>query len=138
MRCISHVADLKIMASQALFLIRKHLSHFLYLRKACQQIDFQGHIHIVVPKIVSTKPPGGMGGSHCHSTCRWPGCCEDCWFVATCATPAVCPVSPEMVLIFRQCWPDLHPCVVMREKQVRDDPQPSQGAMSTGLSRQEG
>lgn len=33
MRCISHVSDLKIMASQALLLIHKHLSHFLYLRK---------------------------------------------------------------------------------------------------------
>lgn len=85
MRCISHVSDPKIMASQALFLIHKHLSHFLYLRRACHQIDFQGHIHIVAPKIVSTKH--GSFFSHCHSTCRWPGCYEDCWFVATCATP---------------------------------------------------
>lgn len=36
---------------------------------------------------------------------------------------SVCPVSPKMVLIFRQCWPDLHPCVVVQDKQVRDDPQ---------------
>lgn len=114
---ISHVAELKIMASQALFLIHKHLSHFLYLRKACQPIDFQGHIHIVAPKIVSTKHGGFF--PHRHSTCRWPGCYEDCWFVATCATPAVCPVSPEMMLIFRQCWPDLHPCVVMQKKKSR-------------------
>ncbi|RLW00816.1 hypothetical protein DV515_00008479 [Chloebia gouldiae] len=35
---------------------------------------------------------------------------------------SVCPLSPEMVLIFRQCWPDLHHCVV-QDKQVRDDPQ---------------
>lgn len=71
MHCISHVADLKIMASQALFLIHKHLSHFLYLRKACQQIDFQGHIHIIAPKIISTKHGGGFFTLSQHMQVAW-------------------------------------------------------------------
>lgn len=120
MSCLSCVKP-ENNASQALFLIPKHLSHFLYLRKACHQIDFQGHIHIFLPKLFLPNMEGFF--PRFHSTCRWPGCYEGCWFVATCATPAVCPVSPEMVLILRQCWPDLHPCVVMPEKQVRDVPQ---------------
>lgn len=117
MRCISHGSDLKIMASQALFLIHKHLSHFLYLRK----------VEAMSPDRLSRSYPyfcyqtWGIF-SPCHSTCTWPGCYEDRWFVPTCATRAVCPVSPEMVLMFRQHWPDLHPCVMVQEKQVRDDP----------------
>lgn len=123
MRCISHVSDLKIMASQALLLIHTHLSHFLYLRKV--EAMSPGRLSRSYPCFCSQNCCYQTWGffPHCHSTCMWPGCYEGRRFAATCATHAVCPVSPEMVLIFKAVLPDLHPCVMMQEKQVRDEPQ---------------
>lgn len=126
------MSGLKIVASQALFLICKHLPHFLYQRKAVSPGRLSRSYPYFALKIAANTYPSfaiatahvyGLAtmGAICLSSLREVVWAEDKELVATHVTFAVYSTSPEMVLTFILCGPDLNLCDMIKKKKKAND-----------------